>query len=154
MSWKKSLPQADTKDRLNPSRAELRALERQNKQYPVDRLVDIPFEQWPVVAVNAKRTRVCRCQDFLVQIFREPEGVVRLSIMRTAFDTTTGRWKDGIGWDDLQQLKKLAGYGDKCAVELYPPDANIVNVANIRHLFILPEPPSFMWTSRPAGGAA
>jgi hypothetical protein len=61
----------------------------------------------------------------------------------------TGRWLDGITWDELQHLKMLAGYGDRVAVEIYPPDSEVVNIANIRHLWLLNEVPTFMW-QRPA----
>ncbi|WP_441316779.1 DUF7694 domain-containing protein [Halomonas sp. hl-4] len=30
-------------------------------------------------------------------------------------------------------------------MEVYPDDANIVNVSNMRHLWVLPEQPAFMW---------
>lgn len=43
------------------------------------------------------------------------------------------------------RLKAECGRGDKWAVELYPPDEAVVNVANIRHLWLLPEPPAFGW---------
>jgi hypothetical protein len=65
--------------------------------------------------------------------------------MRTEYDPDTCRPRDGIGWDDLQRLKGEAGYGEYCAVEIYPPDADVVNVANMRHLFILKSPPAMMW---------
>lgn len=45
---------------------------------------------------------------------------------------------DGITWDDLQWIKRAAGYGDREAVEVYPLDDDVVNVANMRHLWILP----------------
>lgn len=47
---------------------------------------------------------------------------------------------DGIPWDDLQVMKRLAGYGDDYAIEVYPADRDIVNDANIRHLWVLPYP--------------
>lgn len=44
----------------------------------------------------------------------------------------------------LQHLRTEAGYADRCAVEIYPPDQDIVNVANMRHLWIV-EMPDFAW---------
>lgn len=46
---------------------------------------------------------------------------------------------DGKSWsdDDLALLRQI-----------YPDDDNIVNVANMRHLWLLPEPPAFMWRER------
>lgn len=34
--------------------------------------------------------------------------------------------------------QSAAGYGDRDAVEAYPKNSDVVNVANIRHLWILP----------------
>jgi hypothetical protein len=148
MSWRSILPQPERTNRLNPDKEQLRQLDRDNLRYPFDRLVEQPRDKWPVEAVSHKHIRVLRSRDFLVQVLQEADGVLRLSIQRTAFDKASGRWKDGIGWDDIQHLKTLAGYGDRPAVELYPPDANVVNVANIRHIWILPEAPSWMWGSK------
>jgi hypothetical protein len=81
---------------------------------------------------------------FLVQEFNEQNDIVRLSIQRTRLNSKGG-WLDGITWDEIQKIKDDIGYHDKCAVEIYPPKDSIVNVANIRHIFILPEPPKYMW---------
>jgi len=48
-------------------------------------------------------------------------------------------------WDELMQIKRQCGYGDACACELLPPDKDIVNVANMRHIFIMDTPPQFLW---------
>lgn len=144
MKWKDCLPCPDPRERLNPTRAELRAMDAQNKRFPVDRLVEIPPEDWPLRA-PPKLIRALRSRDFLVQVYAEPDGVLRLSVHRCAIDKATGRWGDGISWDDLQHLKTLAGYGERVALELYPPDHDMVNVANLRHLWIVPEAPEFMW---------
>jgi hypothetical protein len=53
------------------------------------------------------------------------------------------RWADGITWDTLQLLKRECGHGERWAVEVYPPDTDIVNVANMRHLWLLRAPPPF-----------
>lgn len=143
MKWRDCLPKPVTSERLDPSREQLRAMERENKRYPVERLVEIPREDWPVC--SPKMIRALRNRDFLVQVFAEDNEVLRLSIQRCAFDRASGRWVDGITWDDLQHLKTLAGYGDKPALEVFPPDGDVVNVANIRHLWIVPLAPEFMW---------
>lgn len=65
-----------------------------------------------------------------MQQFAAPApALCRLSILRTS--VKGDRWTDGITWDDLQRLKFEAGYGDAWAVELFPADAEVVNVANI-----------------------
>ena len=81
--------------------------------------------------------------QFLVQEFHE-EHVIRLTINQTS--RKGNNRKDGITWDQLQEIKSKVGYADKCAVEVYPEDANVVNVSNMRHLFILPMRPDFAWT--------
>lgn len=57
---------------------------------------------------------------------------------------TDGRWADGISWDDLQRVKYEIGRGDQWAVEMFPPDDEVTNVANMRHLWIIATP-SFGW---------
>lgn len=81
---------------------------------------------------------------FLVQEFQEDEGVIRLTVNTTSIGSS-GRWKDGISWDALQEIKSVVGYGDRDAVEIYPRDSDVVNVANMRHLWIMPDPISFAW---------
>ena len=71
--------------------------------------------------------------------------IVRLSINRAGLDKG-GEWQQGISWEDMQRLKREAGYGNHDAVEVFPPDDDVVNVANMRHLWILPRGAvSFAW---------
>jgi len=88
--------------------------------------------------------RGLRCATHIVQVHQEDKGVERLSIHRTALNNS-GDWCDGITWDDLYELKWQCGRGNRAAVEIYPPEQDIVAVANLRHLWVLPEPPPFMW---------
>ena len=138
-------PRPARSETLNPSRAALRMMEQENRRYPANAFVEVPREEWPGCP-PPKLFRALRSRDFMVQVYQEGDGVIRLSVHRCAYDDKSGRWKDGISWDDLQHIKTLAGYGDLPAVEIYPPLSDEVNVANIRHLFILPEAPVFMWT--------
>jgi len=125
------------------SRQQRKALERENLRWP-EALAEVPLESLPRHQSD-KFVRVLRSRRFLVQVFDEPGGVVRLSASRTVL-RGDGRWEDGITWDELQRLKAEAGYGDRFAVEVYPADANVVNVGNLRHLWILPEPLTFAWS--------
>ena len=122
----------------NLSRADRRRLilemERENKQHP-EALAEVP-SPIPRHGMTAP-VRAWRSQEFLVQQFVEGEHI-RLSVNRTHVDPATMAWVDGITWDELQRLKREAGYGSWLAVEVYPPDSAVVNVANIRHLWILP----------------
>jgi len=71
-------------------------------------------------------------------------GVLRLSVNKTILNHN-GTWEDGITWDELQQVKRECGFSDVCAVEIYPPDDDVVNDANIRHLWLLSKSPNFVW---------
>lgn len=132
---------------MRPSQARRAYLSDQNRQHSAT-LTPIHRDEWPVhrqgipYPIEAFRSR-----DFLVQVFDEPSGL-RMSVNRTelkGFRDGQPLWRDGISWDDLQRLKSEAGYGDRWAVECYPPDGEIVNVANMRHLWLLPEAPSYGW---------
>lgn len=84
---------------------------------------------------------IWRSNKFLVQVYDEKDrhlGCVRLSVLRTE-TKNSGDWEDGITWDDLQDVKKCLGYGKNLAVEVYPADRDLVNVANIRHLWVFTE---------------
>ncbi len=98
-------------------------------------------------------TRVFKSRAFFVSEYAEEGGVIRLSVNRVKYNRTpTGpSWYDGISWDDLQWIKQELGYGRHAAVEPYPPEADVVNVANLRHLWILPEPPAWMWKANNPG---
>lgn len=123
------------------TREQRRQLERENRKFPPT-LQEVPRHEWP--NPNAPQVRVLRSRDFLVQVFSEPlPALVRLSVCRTRHNGA--RWDDGITWDDLQRVKREAGYSDKDAVEVFPADCDVVNVANMRHLFVLAEPLSFAW---------
>jgi hypothetical protein len=76
-----------------------------------------------------------RSDSLLVQVFKEPAPlIVRLSVCRS--ELAGDRWADRITWDELQAVKAQAGYADALAVEVYPPAADVVNVANMRHLWV------------------
>lgn len=93
--------------------------------------------------------RVWRNRQFLVQEFAEPEQpkvLVRLSINRAILNDR-GEWLDGITWDQLQAIKCAVGYADYDALEVYPRRLEVVNVANIRHLWVMRELVDFAWAS-------
>lgn len=109
-------------------------------------LTPIPVDSFPPVAVLPDAAWVSR--KYMVQLFHvqnsEYPGLIRLSICR-AKQKLGGVWQDGISWDELQAIKRELGYGDWYGVEVFPPDDEIVNVANFRHLWLLPEPLSIGW---------
>ena len=101
---------------------------------------EVPRHEWP--RENKNLFKVFLSSQFLVQEYRE-DGVIRLSICQTK--RKGSKWADGITWDQLQEIKNAVGYHDKCAVEVFPERSKVVNVANMRHLFVLPERPDFTW---------
>jgi hypothetical protein len=128
-------------------RAAVKYLADQAKKYPAH-LIPVPREEWPDES-SIGRIRLLRSRDYLVQVFTEyyPFVVVRLSINRTQI-TTNGGWKQDIPWEDLQRLKSEAGYGEFDAVEVYPADKDVVNVANMRHLWVLTDKVPFAWRQK------
>ena len=128
---------------MNTTRAIRQRLKTGNKKQPKT-LMPVPFSEWPKSKGAEKITGVFRSQEFLVQEFQEGKNI-RLSINRTEMKTD-GRWSDNISWDELQEIKRQVGYGDRYAVEVYPKDKDVINVANMRHLWILPGPLKIGWT--------
>lgn len=126
-------------------RAKQKQLNQQNRLWPVT-LVQVPREQWPASAAP-NLLELWRSRRFLVQVYdesTETESFRRLSVQRTALGED-GHWVAGLSWDDLQQIKRECGYGAHDAVEIYPPDVDVVNVANIRHLWVFMEPFRLTW---------
>jgi len=99
----------------------------------------VPRDQWPDAGHRRAPVEVWRNNRYLAQVFEEANGVLRVSVNRTVM-LPTGRWDDGLTWDELQTIKREIGFGDRYAVEVYPEDAEIVNVANMRHIWVLPRP--------------
>jgi hypothetical protein len=126
------------------SRAERRALEIENGKFPVV----LQRQSFPASLAPPKCIEVWRSRWFLVQVYAEQPGLLRASVCRTRIDSDTGRWRDGIAWEDLQLIKREIGRGHLDAVEIFPADSNVVNVANMRHLWITEEPIPFAWRKR------
>lgn len=108
-------------------------------------LARVPIDQWPLNAFVAgdPPSEVWLSRTFLVQVY--PGAPERISVNRTARDSQAGRLVDGITWDELMECKRQIGRCDRWAVELYPADGLVVDVANMRHLWLLDEAPSWAW---------
>lgn len=138
---------------INLSRTQRRLaskhMAREAAKYP-GHLVKVDKADWPASQKDSKLMEAWRSRDYLVQVYAEPlPCVARLSINRTAIDTAGG-WQQDIPWTDLQRLKNECGFKDFDAVEVFPCDKDTVNVANIRHLWIMADPLPFAWRSRRA----
>lgn len=101
-------------------------------------LREIPKELWPskgMSQLTCKPQRVWQSTRFLVVLYETPhEGIARLTVNRVTMKGQT--WEDGISWDDLQEIKRLCGFGEYDATEVFPRDRDLVNVASMRHLWI------------------
>lgn len=123
---------------IRRKQAHLRA---QNKMYG-PRMIDIPESQWEFK--QFKPREVWRSSSHLVQIFPLQDGASRMTVARTMIGED-GQWLPGISWDELMRIKDECGYGRDWAVELFPPNDQVVCVANMRHLWLVPEAPAFAW---------
>lgn len=127
---------------LKEIHARRRFLQKDNANYGEDFVMLLDNGSWPIT--NPKPIAVFRNRRFLVQEFSEKDGNIRLSVNRTEIQDD-GNWLDGITWDELQHIKDCCGYSERMAVEIYPPAKDLVNVSNIRHLWVLSQSLPFQW---------
>lgn len=129
---------------ITTTREQRREMARESAKWPAS-LKEIPRSEWP--NLDGPQLRVLRSREYLVQEF-DGDGLVlvRLSINITSMDGA--RWEDGIPWEDLQRLKAEAGYALHDAVEVFPSVMDVVNVANMRHLWVMREKLPFAWRAK------
>lgn len=112
------------------------------------KLTPIPQEDFP--KMDYPPLMAWQSRKYLVQLYSEANDtyphLVRLSICRVRIKGDGG-WQENLTWLELQSIKRELGYGDWYAVEVYPRDKDIVNVANFRHLWLLPEPLAIGWNN-------
>ncbi len=128
-------------------RREIRALQKalrmENRSWP-DRMREVPMSDWTdgmkAMAVSLTSTsapmRAWRSNRFVAVLY--DEGIKkpnRLSINRAVL-SDDGRYEGGITWDELMQVKRECGFEKVDALELFPSDATVVDVQNMRHLWI------------------
>lgn len=82
----------------------------------------------------------------MVQLYasKHPGVFARMSVNRVEIDGKGG-WRQDIPWEDLQRMKRELGFGGFDALEVYPTDKDVVNVANMRHIWIMDSPVEFAW---------
>jgi len=102
---------------------------------------EVPREQWPFMpSIETVPLRVWLSNDYLAVLYQQRiDGKLRLTVNNTR--TNGMSWRDGITWDELQRIKNETLGDDVWCVEVYPPDSELVNVSNMRHLWVLQEPP-------------
>jgi len=119
--------------------------------YPAE-LTRVPREQWPRIPAGHEPYEAWRSREYVALLFHERtdagQPCVRLSVLRAKLSGSMqpGRtWSDGITWDELVSIKAAVGLGDWWGLELYPPPAHTVNVANMRHLWCIQQYPGIGW---------
>lgn len=121
---------------MNKLIATQRAYLRQENAKYGESMTYVP-EPWPFQQ-GVDVVGVWRSRDFLAQLVVEQKSkAMRLSIQRTMINEKGG-WVEGIAWEEMQRIKSEIGMGHLVGVEVYPRDVDIVNVANMRHIFIMP----------------
>ena len=116
-------------------------IDAESKKYPANSFAEVPLPEH--LRGQNGLVKVMRSRDYLVQVYIGKENI-RFSVNSVRIKDD-GQWEEGISWDTLMSIKRHLGYGDYDAVEVYPREMDIVNVANIRHLFILNESLPFIW---------
>lgn len=137
--------------KLNPIQSALTMLDRAGqraymREYEKQRLKDKPYMHMREVPedMQSRILGIWQSQNFFATAWNPGEGeangklMCRLTVNRRELQAN-GSWKDGITWDELQLVKSDCGFGNYDAVEVYPADDKLVNVANMRHLWVFKE---------------
>ncbi len=112
-------------------------------------MVEVPCDEWPFMpAGESVPVRVWRSRDYLAVLYEQrADGMRRLTVNCVRRGPNRKRragtdWRDGITWDELQRIKNETLGTDVWCVEVYPAQSDVVDVANMRHLWPLDEAPS------------
>ena len=124
-----------------------RVMKKQAEAWP-QHLVEVPESVWPSPPGVTRPLAVWRSRHYLVQVYAEDDlGSAtqrRLTVNRVTLEASGG-WDQNIPWEELQRCKRETGHGDWYGVEVYPRDRDVVNDANMRHLWLLSEPLRIGW---------
>ena len=100
-----------------------------------------------MTGIESKPINVWLSNDYLAVLYEQRiNGMRRLTVNRTRRDRSKrpGQgtdWRDGITWDKLQRVKNECLGEDTWCVEVYPAESDLVNVNNMRHLWVRDGPP-------------
>lgn len=109
---------------------------------------EVSRENWPFMpSIESVPLNVWLSKDYLAVLYEQRvNGMRRLTVNKTRRD---GRgWRDGITWDELQRIKNETVGEEVWCVECYPAESALVNVSNMRHLWVLDEPPATRFPER------
>ena len=109
---------------------------------------EVQRSEWPFMpGFETVPLRVWRSADYLAVLYEQrADGNRRLTVNSVRRKAERKRksgtdWRDGITWDELQRVKNECLGEDVWCVEVYPAQDKLVDVANMRHLFVLDRPP-------------
>jgi hypothetical protein len=125
-------------------------MRKQSEAQP-EQLTLVPYEQWPARRPGTMEFPIAlwRSRHYLVQKYEASSPAADVVALRLSVNRVTmgadGRWVDGLSWEELMRCKRECGYGEWYAVEVYPRDRDIVNDANMRHLWLFSEPLPVGW---------
>lgn len=124
-----------------------KAIAENNKRY-TETFVELPREEFENYSFPPERT--WRNKNYLASLYKDyANGNLRLSVQRATIKDD-GSYEDGISWDKIQEIKRLVGFGDWWGLEVFPADDQLVNVSNIRHVWLFKERPPFAWEGKVA----
>lgn len=83
-------------------------------------------------------------KKYFVQLYQEKNKPLRISIIKNKVNADL-KWEDGLTWDEIQNIKNEIGFENNDCVEIYPAQQNVVNVANMRHIWVMNDPLPFSW---------
>jgi hypothetical protein len=125
--------------------AKVRYLTQENRRYS-EVLEELPKSEWPPswAALKASPVRILRSRRYLAQVHAPANGATRLTVCHAMIDRE-GNWLQDFSWEELMEIKGQCGFADCWAVEIFPDENEVVNVANMRHLWIVETAPAFAW---------
>jgi hypothetical protein len=142
----------DARDEREFWAAELRAWQEAAAKRP-ERLTPIPRDRWPPCFSGESQLQAWESQAYLVQHYRAApfNGIACTRLSASWFPVVKEKqwaagwlWPDPLSWSQIQAIKREV-LGDLFAVEIYPPDEDVVDLANTRHLFVFAEPLALGW---------
>lgn len=129
-------------DDRNLNREQRRALEKAHKilisTYP-DELTkvsendpDIPYSSHP-----EDITAIYRNKKFTVIVWKQNRycKYCKFTVSRNEWSSKERRYLDNITWDEIMEIKRAIGLGETQCWEYFPKDSEVVNEANLRHIF-------------------
>lgn len=77
-------------------------------------------------------SRIWKNNLYVVQVFPKPNGITLLMVRRN--DAAPIR-----SWSDMQRIKNELMGDHRVAVEIYPAESDVVDQANMYHLWVYPD---------------